>query len=203
MRQKFHRRVEVDGKCDGRDGDGAMVWATAAATTKTKATSGSKGFRTHAFLLFATGSSPSISRSSSVFISRFGWILNAHGAPGFQSQDCRGLKPSPQGFLSSTRGCGGHFFAPYGEKKMTTTPPPAEENLIEPRRRGEGGQEDTRARTASWGFIRTTSNRYPHSLFQMVSPGPHSQEPRATETPCSKSNLAGNARPNDNIHRAL
>ena len=86
---------------------------------------------------------------------------------------------------------------------MTTTPPPEEENLIEPRREGAGGQEGTRARTASWGESKKTSNRYPHSLFQMASPGPHSQEPRATETPCSKSNRSGHARINDFVNRAL
>jgi len=80
LRKEFHRRVEVDGTRDGRDGDGATVWATAAATSTTKATSGSKGFRANAFPLLAVKSLPNISRFSPVFLFTFGWVLSAQGA---------------------------------------------------------------------------------------------------------------------------
>ena len=85
---------------------------------------------------------------------------------------------------------------------MTTTPPPEEENLIEPRREGRGGRR-ARARELPAGVNQKNNNRCPQSLLQVASPGPRSQKPRATETPCSKSNRTGHARTNGDVNRAL
>ena len=117
LRQAFHRRVDVNDTRDGRDGDGATVWATAAATTTAQATGGSKGFRTKGFQFWVSKSSPSISRPSPESYYSSGGFRTPRGCPGLQSWGRWGLKPSPWESCHPRGGVVVTFFSPKGEKK--------------------------------------------------------------------------------------